>query len=79
VSWFNVSRDSQAEIEKLPRAMGPGAYTSIGGLDNQIAQIRDLLEIPLTRPDLFRHFGKLLPFVLVFISFVFNLRSVCQV
>jgi hypothetical protein len=46
--------------------MGPGAYTSIGGLDKQIAQIRDLLEIPLTRPDLFRHFGKLLPFAVVF-------------
>lgn len=38
------------------------AYTSVGGLDKQIAQIRDLLEIPLTRPDLFRHFGMLFPF-----------------
>ncbi|KAH9948308.1 AAA family ATPase [Amylocystis lapponica] len=33
------------------------AYTSVGGLDKQIAQVRDLIEIPLTRPDLFRHFG----------------------
>ena len=32
-------------------------YASVGGLDKQIAQIRDLIEIPLTRPDLFRHFG----------------------
>lgn len=45
------------EIETLPRNAGPAAYTSVGGLDKQIAQIRDLLEIPLTRPDLFRHFG----------------------
>lgn len=29
----------------------------MGGLDKQIEQIRDLIEIPLTRPDLFRHFG----------------------
>ncbi|CAK5284282.1 unnamed protein product [Mycena citricolor] len=33
------------------------AYGSVGGLDKQISQIRDLLEIPLTRPELFRHFG----------------------
>ncbi|EJD02417.1 AAA family ATPase [Fomitiporia mediterranea MF3/22] len=32
-------------------------YASVGGLDKQISQIRDLIEIPLTRPDLFRHFG----------------------
>lgn len=31
-------------------------YASVGGLEKQIAQIRDLIEIPLTRPDLFRHF-----------------------
>lgn len=30
----------------------------MGGLDKQIAQIRDLIEIPLTRPELFRHFGE---------------------
>ncbi|KAN0128871.1 P-loop containing nucleoside triphosphate hydrolase protein, partial [Lactarius tabidus] len=33
------------------------AYASVGGLDEQIAQIRDLIEIPLHRPELFRHFG----------------------
>ncbi|KAJ3506823.1 hypothetical protein NMY22_g17125 [Coprinellus aureogranulatus] len=32
-------------------------YASIGGLSKQIEEIRDLLEIPLTRPELFRHFG----------------------
>lgn len=35
----------------------PVGYSSVGGLDKQIEQIRDLIEIPLTRPDLFRHFG----------------------
>ncbi|TEB27411.1 AAA-domain-containing protein [Coprinellus micaceus] len=32
-------------------------YSSIGGLSKQIEEIRDLLEIPLTRPEFFRHFG----------------------
>ncbi|KAK0430724.1 AAA family ATPase [Armillaria borealis] len=31
------------------------AYASVGGLNQQISQIRDLLEIPLARPELFRH------------------------
>jgi hypothetical protein len=33
------------------------AYASVGGLDAQVQQVRDLLEIPLTRPELFRHYG----------------------
>jgi len=32
------------------------AYTTVGGLDEQIAQIRDLIDIPFRRPDLFFHF-----------------------
>lgn len=35
------------------------AYASVGGLSPQIEAIRDLLEIPLTRPELFRYFGAL--------------------
>ena len=46
----------------LQKSRVSDAYTSVGGLDKQIVQIRDLLEIPLTRPDMFRHFGMLLPF-----------------
>jgi AAA family ATPase len=30
----------------------------VGGLDKTISQIRDLLEIPLTRPELFGYFGR---------------------
>ncbi|OBZ71344.1 ATPase family gene 2 protein [Grifola frondosa] len=44
-------------IQTVDIAAGPDAYSSVGGLEKQIAQIRDLIEIPLTRPDLFRHFG----------------------
>ena len=32
-------------------------YSSVGGLEAQISQVRDLIEIPLTRPGLFRQFG----------------------
>ena len=42
--------------------LGPttlSGYSSVGGLDKQISLIRDLIDIPLTRPDLFRHFGTL--------------------
>ncbi|KAF8650108.1 hypothetical protein AX16_005408 [Volvariella volvacea WC 439] len=47
----------KAEIEHLAHKPVNEAYASVGGLHKQIAEIRDLLEIPLTRPDLFRHFG----------------------
>lgn len=35
----------------------PIGYEAVGGLDRHIAQIRELVELPLTRPDLYRHFG----------------------
>ncbi|OSC98204.1 AAA family ATPase [Trametes coccinea BRFM310] len=41
----------------VERGVSADAYASVGGLDKQIAQIRDLIEIPLTRPELFRQFG----------------------
>jgi len=49
----------QPKIEVLEHGPVTEAYASVGGLNKQIAQIRDLLEIPLTRPELFRHFGSL--------------------
>ncbi|KZT69527.1 AAA-domain-containing protein [Daedalea quercina L-15889] len=52
--------DSRAEAalgKGIERDVDPNAYSAVGGLDKQIAQIRDLIEIPLTRPELFRHFG----------------------
>lgn len=32
-------------------------YDIVGGLDAQVEQIRDLVELPLTRPELYSHFG----------------------
>ncbi|KAF5374922.1 hypothetical protein D9758_000017 [Tetrapyrgos nigripes] len=44
-------------LKDNPEATSESAYASVGGLSKQISEIRDLLEIPLTRPDLFRYFG----------------------
>ncbi|PAV24032.1 AAA family ATPase [Pyrrhoderma noxium] len=51
----NKDKISQSEHNSVISV--PVGYSSVGGLDKQIEQIRDLIEIPLTRPDLFRHFG----------------------
>lgn len=45
------------DIETLPHTSISDAYAAVGGLDKTITQIRDLLEIPLTRPELFGYFG----------------------
>ncbi|EIN12273.1 AAA-domain-containing protein [Punctularia strigosozonata HHB-11173 SS5] len=68
VGWDTtvVIEDTPTRALKAPSSLGTPwpipapletAYNTVGGLDKQIAQIRDLLEIPLTRPELFRHFG----------------------
>ncbi|OCH87928.1 AAA family ATPase [Obba rivulosa] len=48
---------NESDVQTLEHTDRADAYASVGGLDKQIAQIRDLIEIPLTRPELFRHFG----------------------
>ncbi|KZT22814.1 AAA-domain-containing protein [Neolentinus lepideus HHB14362 ss-1] len=47
----------KSEVETLFNVPKQDSYAAVGGLDKQISQIRDLLEIPLTRPDLFKYFG----------------------
>ncbi|KAI0299653.1 AAA-domain-containing protein [Multifurca ochricompacta] len=51
------SKPSTLDVGVSEQRQGVDAYASVGGLDEQVAQIRDLIEIPLRRPDLFRHFG----------------------
>ncbi|KAJ6508915.1 AAA family ATPase [Mycena sanguinolenta] len=46
-----------SEVEVLAPGNENTAYQAVGGLNKQISEIRDLLEIPLTRPELFRYFG----------------------
>jgi len=48
----------QLDVGVSEQSQGTDAYAAVGGLDEQIAQIRDLIEIPLRRPELFRHFCK---------------------
>ncbi|KAG6889120.1 hypothetical protein C0992_006342, partial [Termitomyces sp. T32_za158] len=53
----NATPSHKQEVEILSHTSTKNAYASVGGLNKQIQQIRDLLEIPLTRPELFRYFG----------------------
>jgi hypothetical protein len=56
----SLVRDTPSAITKARRRPGSrheSGYEAIGGLDAQIAQIRELVELPLTRPDLYAHFG----------------------
>jgi ATP-dependent 26S proteasome regulatory subunit len=59
---FKTSWDTQVLWEVYPEPLHPkepteAPYAHVGGLDAQIIQVRDLIEIPLTRPDIFQHFG----------------------
>ncbi|KAJ2933421.1 hypothetical protein H1R20_g3679, partial [Candolleomyces eurysporus] len=51
------SESRQDQTQQLAHLSPHDAFLSVGGLSKQIEEIRDLLEIPLNRPDLFRHFG----------------------
>lgn len=53
----DVGLTRKSDIETLPHTSISDAYAAVGGLDKTITQIRDLLEIPLTRPELFGYFG----------------------
>ncbi|KAG6872380.1 hypothetical protein C0995_010194, partial [Termitomyces sp. Mi166 len=64
----NVALSHKQEVEVLSPTSTKDAYASVGGLNKQIQQIRDLLEIPLTRPELFRYFGQYRSFSLVAID-----------
>lgn len=57
VSDNDVGLTQKSDIETLPHTSISDAYAAVGGLDKTITQIRDLLEIPLTRPELFGYFG----------------------
>lgn len=57
VADHDVSLTQKSDVETLPHTSISDAYTAVGGLDKTITQIRDLLEIPLTRPELFGYFG----------------------
>ncbi|KIM26415.1 hypothetical protein M408DRAFT_72773 [Serendipita vermifera MAFF 305830] len=49
--------ERDAAVQPIEGSSPPPPYESVGGLSKQISQIRDLIEIPLTRPALFSHFN----------------------
>jgi AAA family ATPase len=56
----SLVQDKPSAVSKARRRTGlrdESGYEAIGGLDAQIAQIRELVELPLTRPELYAHFG----------------------
>ncbi|KAF8621307.1 hypothetical protein AX15_007904 [Amanita polypyramis BW_CC] len=52
-----LQQGHKPEIESLAHRSESDAYASVGGLHKQIQEIRDLIELPLTQPELFQHFG----------------------
>lgn len=46
------------------------AYDAIGGLDKQIEDIRALVEMPLTKPEIFKQYGKQTPLLCTLASIV---------
>ncbi|CAE7215556.1 unnamed protein product [Rhizoctonia solani] len=57
-SAAEVDWDTQVDIHHSkvrPEPIEP--YSTVGGLDKQIAAVRDLIEIPLAHPELFHQFG----------------------
>ncbi|KAH0832261.1 P-loop containing nucleoside triphosphate hydrolase protein [Lanmaoa asiatica] len=56
-SDHQVDYPHKPDIETLEQTTPSDAYATVGGLNKTIAEIRDLIEIPLTRPELFVHFG----------------------
>ncbi|KAF9234685.1 P-loop containing nucleoside triphosphate hydrolase protein [Melanogaster broomeanus] len=52
-----VDYPHKRDVETIEQTTPSNAYAAVGGLDKSIAEIRDLIEIPLTKPELFAHFG----------------------
>lgn len=55
-SFASSDNVDQLDVGVVDKTQSVDAYTTVGGLDEQIAQIRDLIDIPFRRPDLFYHF-----------------------
>ncbi|KAG8763932.1 AAA+-type ATPase [Ceratobasidium sp. 423] len=58
VDWdTRVDLTDEHETKPQITANVGSPYSTVGGLDKQIAVVRDLIEIPLTNPGLFHQFG----------------------
>lgn len=77
---FNESRKKTTEeCNPEPKV----TYDSIGGLNNQLSVIREMIELPLKQPNLFRSYGMVCEagfsckLLFVFIFFPYRALSIC--
>ncbi|MCS7094194.1 MAG: CDC48 family AAA ATPase [Thaumarchaeota archaeon] len=60
-SYVFVTEDTVIEVSTSPVArtdeVGGITYEDIGGLTNELQRIREMVELPLKHPELFRHLG----------------------
>ncbi|KAG8710146.1 AAA+-type ATPase [Ceratobasidium sp. 394] len=64
LDWDTQVEIAETKLKPLPTVGSP--YSTVGGLDKQIAAVRDLIEIPLTNPQLFHQFDS--PFIRLLID-----------
>ena len=59
VNTTTTVKSSAKLVSKKAKPMGirPVCYNNVGGLDKEIKKMRDVVELPLLRPDLFRKAG----------------------
>ncbi len=50
-------KGQKVEIEDANRNIPPVSFSDIGGIDEVIQSIREVIELPLKRPELFRYMG----------------------
>ena len=48
---------STESVERAPEPTSDVAYEDIGGLDEELEQVREMIELPLSEPELFRKLG----------------------
>ncbi|WP_254538207.1 AAA family ATPase [Halomarina litorea] len=59
--WTSIRVDTGAadevSVEDGPSRRTGVAYADVGGLDRELGAVRELVDLPLRHPDLFRHLG----------------------
>ena len=61
----DISEKPAEQIREAPRGAAPGTpgsapditYEDIGGLDNELEQVREMIELPMRHPELFKRLG----------------------
>lgn len=49
--------ENETEVKEPNQSFGDVAYEDVGGLDSEVQEIRQMVELPLQRPDLFEDVG----------------------